>query len=119
MRAPRKMNRNAPQILSILLAATLAAALPAIAAAQSVENVYRGKLVRVVVGSAAGGAYDLFARAIFRHMGQHLPGNPTFIVENMPGGGGLLSANYDRVEGRAALDHADDEAVARRDVVEM
>jgi tripartite-type tricarboxylate transporter receptor subunit TctC len=55
---------------------------------------YNGKAVRIVVGYAPGGGYDFYARVIARHMGKHIPGNPTFIVENMPGAGSLVSANH-------------------------
>jgi tripartite-type tricarboxylate transporter receptor subunit TctC len=55
---------------------------------------YRGKAIRLVVGYAPGGGYDFYARTIARHMGKHIPGNPAFIVENMPGAGSLVSANH-------------------------
>ena len=55
---------------------------------------YRGKTIRMVVGYAPGGGYDFYARTIARHMGKHIPGNPAFIVENMPGAGSLVSANH-------------------------
>ena len=55
---------------------------------------YEGKTVRIVVGFTAGGGYDLYARAIGRHLGKHIPGKPAVIVENMPGAGSLISANY-------------------------
>ncbi len=55
---------------------------------------YRGKTVRLVVGYAPGGGYDFYARTIARHMGKHIPGNPAFVVENMPGAGSLVSANH-------------------------
>ena len=55
---------------------------------------YNGKAVRIVVGYAPGGGYDFYARVIARHMGKHIPGHPTFIVENMPGAGSLVSANH-------------------------
>ncbi|HKH19772.1 MAG TPA: hypothetical protein VKB53_02515, partial [Gammaproteobacteria bacterium] len=58
------------------------------------DNFYRGKTVRIIVGATAGGGYDTYARTIARHMGKHMPGNPTFIVDNMPGAGFLISANY-------------------------
>ncbi len=77
--------------LSLALA-VVPASLPA--SAQSVEDFYHGKRIRLVVGSAAGGAYDAFARSLLRHIGRYVPGNPSFVVENQPGGGGLLSANY-------------------------
>ncbi|MGH7794781.1 MAG: Bug family tripartite tricarboxylate transporter substrate binding protein [Candidatus Binatia bacterium] len=55
---------------------------------------YAGKTIRVVVGFAAGGGHDTYARAVTRHMGKHIPGNPSFAVENMDGAGSLLAANY-------------------------
>lgn len=55
---------------------------------------YEGKTIRIVVGYSAGGGYDTYARAVSRHMGRHIPGNPTIIVENMTGAGSLISANY-------------------------
>ena len=58
------------------------------------EDFYRGKTVRIVVGSAAGGGFDTYARAIARQMGKHIPGNPTVIVENMTGAGSLRAANF-------------------------
>ena len=58
------------------------------------EPFYKGKTVRIIVGASAGGGYDTYSRTIARHMGKHVPGNPTFVVENMPGAGFLISANY-------------------------
>lgn len=55
---------------------------------------YAGKTIRLVVGYAPGGGYDFYARAVARYMGKHIPGNPTFVVDNMPGAGSLASANY-------------------------
>jgi tripartite-type tricarboxylate transporter receptor subunit TctC len=48
----------------------------------------------MIVGYTAGGGYDLYARALARHMGRHIPGNPGFVVNNMPGAGSLTNANY-------------------------
>lgn len=50
--------------------------------------------LRIVVGTEAGGSYDLTGRLLARHLGHYLPGNPTIVVQNMPGAGGLVSANY-------------------------
>ena len=58
------------------------------------EDFYKGRTVRIVVGSAAGGGFDTYARAIARQMGKHIPGSPTVIVENMTGAGSLRSANF-------------------------
>ena len=55
---------------------------------------YRGKTVRIVVGLSAGGGFDIYARALTRHMGKHIPGNPAFVVENMPGAGSMIAANH-------------------------
>jgi tripartite-type tricarboxylate transporter receptor subunit TctC len=61
---------------------------------QSAEDFYKGKTIRFVVGFAAGGGYDLAARIVGRHIGKHIPGNPTIVVENMTGAGSLIAANY-------------------------
>jgi tripartite-type tricarboxylate transporter receptor subunit TctC len=55
---------------------------------------YEGKTIRIIVGYSAGGGYDTYSRVISRHMGKHIPGNPSMIVENMTGAGSLISANY-------------------------
>ncbi len=60
----------------------------------SQESFYKGKTVRIIVGASAGGGYDTYARTIARHIGKHVPGNPVFLVDNMPGAGFLISANY-------------------------
>src|SRR4051794_41780083 len=56
--------------------------------AQDVAAFYRGKQLRFVVGSAVGGAYDLYARALARQIVHYIPGNPTIIVQNQPAAGG-------------------------------
>jgi tripartite-type tricarboxylate transporter receptor subunit TctC len=58
------------------------------------QDFYKDKTVRIVVGFTAGGGFDAYSRAIARHMTRHIPGHPTIIVENMPGAGSLISANY-------------------------
>src|SRR5262245_9227276 len=59
------------------------------AKADAVVDFYKGRTVTVVVSSSAAGGYDTIARAVARHMGKHMPGNPLFIVRNMPGAGGI------------------------------
>ena len=71
----------------------VALAMPAGAQAQSVADFYKGKNVTIIVGYTAGGGYDLYARALGRHMGRHLPGNPNFVVQNLTGAGSLNAAN--------------------------
>ena len=58
------------------------------------EDFYKGKTIRLIVGLAPGGGFDTYSRVIARHIGKHIPGNPTTIVENMPGAASLLAANY-------------------------
>lgn len=64
------------------------------AAADPVADFYAGKTVKIVVGSAPGGGYDLYARLLSRHMSRHIPGNPSVIVQNMPGAGGITATNF-------------------------
>lgn len=56
--------------------------------------VYQGKTIRLIVGSTAGSTYDAYARLIAQHWGKHIPGNPTFVAQNMPGAGSQIAANY-------------------------
>jgi tripartite-type tricarboxylate transporter receptor subunit TctC len=55
---------------------------------------YEGKTIRIVVGLPAGDAYDLYARILAAHMGKHIPGNPNFVVQNMPGASTMIAGNY-------------------------
>jgi tripartite-type tricarboxylate transporter receptor subunit TctC len=75
-------------------AISLAFALPSVALAQSIEDFYRGKQLNMVIGYPTGGSNDIYARAVARHIGKHIPGNPTVIPRNMPGGGSLVAANH-------------------------
>src|SRR5262245_18702166 len=67
----------------------LGASVPAAA-----QDFYKDKTIRIVVGFTAGGGFDAYSRAFARHMSRHISGHPTIIVENMPGAGSLISANY-------------------------
>jgi tripartite-type tricarboxylate transporter receptor subunit TctC len=64
------------------------------ASAQSVADFYKGKTIQIIVGFGAGGGYDLYARALGRHLGKHVPGNPTVVVQNMEGASSIRAANY-------------------------
>jgi tripartite-type tricarboxylate transporter receptor subunit TctC len=75
----------------LLLFLLLASVLPA--RAEDAASFYRGKQIRFIVGSAPGGTYDLLARIVARHMGAHIPGAPTIIVQNQPTAGGLAMVN--------------------------
>ena len=83
-----------------LARATIAAAIfclgpltPA-AQAQSPADFYKGKNVELYIGYSVGGGYDLYARVLARHIGRHIPGNPTIVVKNMEGAGSLRLANW-------------------------
>ena len=58
------------------------------------QDFYKDKTLRFIVGQAAGGGYDTYTRTIARHIGKHIPGNPSAVVENMTGAGSLVAANY-------------------------
>jgi tripartite-type tricarboxylate transporter receptor subunit TctC len=67
--------------------------LPGTAAAQA-DDYYAGKTLRVVIGLAAGGTVDTFARSFSGYLRKHIPGHPAIIVQNMPGAGGKTATNY-------------------------
>jgi tripartite-type tricarboxylate transporter receptor subunit TctC len=71
-----------------------AVVLPIPARAQAVADFYRGRTVSLIVGYSVGGGYDTYARILARHIGRHIPGNPTVVVQNMPGAGSLKAANF-------------------------
>ena len=62
--------------------------------AQSAADFYKGKTVELLIGYSGGGGYDVYARLLARHMGKHIPGNPTVVPRNMPGAGSLVLANW-------------------------
>ena len=64
------------------------------AAQESVEKFYRGKTVNMFIGSNIGGGYDNYARLLARHLGKHIPGNPSIVTQNIPGAGGHKAASY-------------------------
>jgi tripartite-type tricarboxylate transporter receptor subunit TctC len=64
------------------------------AAQDAVADFYKGKQITIVVGFTPGGSSSLYAQAVARHMGRYLPGSPNFIVQHMPGAGGLIAANH-------------------------
>ena len=64
------------------------------AQAQSGGDFYKGKDLTILVGSGAGGGYDTTARILIRHIGKYIPGNPTFLVQNMPGAAGVAAMNH-------------------------
>ena len=62
--------------------------------AQSVAEFYRGKTIQLLIGYTAGGAYDLNARVLARHLGKHIPGSPSIVAQNMVGAGSLRLSNH-------------------------
>src|SRR5688500_17900445 len=78
---------------SPLVATLLACAIAPASAQDSVAEFYKGKQLRMVVGSAVGGGYDLYARALARHIVNHIPGRPTIIVQNLPPAGSMVMTN--------------------------
>jgi tripartite-type tricarboxylate transporter receptor subunit TctC len=82
------------KLLGLLAAATVLLLVGGNPRSAIAEDFYNGKTIRVSVGFAAGGGYDTYARAIARHIGKHIPGNPSFVVDNMDGAGSLIAANY-------------------------
>jgi tripartite-type tricarboxylate transporter receptor subunit TctC len=78
--------------LAIFLSGSIAG-LGSAAFGQSVEQFYRGRTMTLVVGTSPGGINDISSRLVARHLGHFIPGNPNIIVQNVPGGGGLVTAN--------------------------
>jgi tripartite-type tricarboxylate transporter receptor subunit TctC len=78
----------------ILRAVLAALVLSGIAAPSAAQDFYRGKTINLIVGNAAGGGYDIYARLLARYMGHYIPGEPSFVVRNMPGAGGMVLSNY-------------------------
>lgn len=82
--------RPIPLSATLLVAALLGCA----DAHAQTADFFAGKQIAILIGSAAGGGYDAYARALARHLGSHIPGQPAIIPKNMPGAGGLTLANY-------------------------
>src|SRR4051812_30999233 len=91
--APGKIKAIAHHAALIFALALALVTSRAPAAAQSAEPYYRGKEITLLIGSSAGGGYDTFARAVAAHWGKHIPGNPVFVPQNLPGPMSLPVAN--------------------------
>ena len=79
---------------AILALAFSSALLTSSAQAAGVEDFYRGKTVSLTIGYSVGGGYDAYGRLLARHLGKHIPGNPSVVPQNMTGAGSLKAANY-------------------------
>ena len=86
------MNADGFKVALLSVAVTLA--LVRTVHAQSAEEFYRGRTITILVGFTAGGGYDLYARLLCRHIGRHIPGNPTIVVQNMPGAGSMKATQF-------------------------
>lgn len=80
--------------LPVVLAAVFTAGAVNVAATASATDFYKDKTVKLIIRSGPGGGNDFYGRLLARHMGKYMRGNPDFLPQNMPGGGGLLAANY-------------------------
>ena len=78
----------------LLLLGLAAIAAPAPARADPVEDFYKGRTVNLYIGYSVGGGYDVYARTIARYLGDHIPGHPTVVPQNMEGAGSLRAVNY-------------------------
>ena len=78
----------------LLFAMVILLGMTRVISAGAQESYYKGKSIRLIVGLAPGGGYDLYSRVIARHMGKHIPGNPAIVVDNMTGAGSVIAANY-------------------------
>ncbi|MFN3890599.1 MAG: Bug family tripartite tricarboxylate transporter substrate binding protein [Beijerinckiaceae bacterium] len=84
-----RMNAQSTLLLGSLLAAAVSPA-----RADAVADFYKSNPITIVVGFGVGGGYDVYSRALSRHMGKHMPGSPAVVVRNMPGAGSMAAANY-------------------------
>ena len=89
-----KTFRNRLWRVIVLAAATMVQLVPVKASHSQPTPFYKDKTIRIIVGFTSGGLYDQYARLLARHMGKYIPGNPTIIVQNMPGAGSLSATNY-------------------------
>lgn len=76
-----------------MTAAIVAGMLASVTSSFAADDFYKGKTIKFLVGYRAGGGYDTFTRAVARHIGRHIPGNPSASVENRGGAGSLIAAN--------------------------
>ncbi len=89
MKIRRLLKRSVLSVATLLLAGLWL--IPKVAAQ---ENFYKGKIIKVVIGTTPGALYDQWSRVIAAHMGKHIPGNPELVPQNMPGAGHKIAANY-------------------------
>ncbi|MPZ37705.1 MAG: hypothetical protein GEU95_06525 [Rhizobiales bacterium] len=88
------MRRSTPFMLAALTLTALSAFAAIPVHADPVAEFYTGKQIRFIIRSGVGGGYDQYSRLLGRHIGKHIPGQPSVLPINMPGGGGIRAANY-------------------------
>jgi tripartite-type tricarboxylate transporter receptor subunit TctC len=89
------VTRQTLKVIAGLVLTVALAALPLLNSAASAQaDFYKGKTIRIMVGSTPGSFYDLWGRLLARYWGKQIPGNPEVIVQNMPGAGSLTATNY-------------------------
>jgi tripartite-type tricarboxylate transporter receptor subunit TctC len=88
------LRRHTGWVRAGLLAVVSLAHFIPLAAAEESPGFFAGRQLRIIVGTGAGRGYDTYARLVARHLGKHVPGHPTFVVENMPGASGIRAINY-------------------------
>ncbi len=89
-----KFHLHAPSARALLAVLVLVAPTSAIAQADPIADFYKGKTVTIVASGGVGGPIDLACRVVARFLSRHIPGNPTIVVRNMPGGGHVLMSNF-------------------------
>ena len=82
------------RLTGMLMGAVVALTAAATAHADPIEDFYRGKTMRMLIGYGPGGGYDLYARLVAEFLPRHIPGNPTIVPQNMPGAGSFAAANF-------------------------
>ena len=82
-------------LASVVIASTIGLGITAgSASADAIADFYKGKRLKIIIGSGPGGGYDTYARLVGRHLGRHIPGNPNFIAQNMNGAGSIVATNF-------------------------
>src|SRR5436305_11319209 len=85
---PMRLTRKTPMLVLLLCF------VPGAAQAQDDVAFFKGKTLRIVISTGVAGGYAEYARALAEHMGRHIAGEPRFMVQSMPGAGGLAATNY-------------------------
>lgn len=82
------------KLATLAVFASLAVADASVAHADAIEDFYKGRTMRMLIGYGPGGGYDIYGRLVAQFLPKHLPGSPSIVVQNMPGGGSFVAAKY-------------------------